>query len=302
MICRPGSGGGHLCLPAGLEPQALTGLLAGRFGVARTLVLDGFTDPAAGGVCRCGRLPWIPLPGRVVKRGVWACGDRWVAAGTAHDAAGGLRPVLVAAHRQVPEMPAAALKENENEGGAGAGWVQRLREITGWSRPCPAAGGGWGPVPSRAGTQLPGDCRRMAGTFGVGGFDGLPGPEPGAVDGASGRRAADLGGHGTQRICTAGGCRARTLTAGPWRSAPSTPMDTALACPAAQFVCRILLDAHRPDTPAHHVGTHWFMTYDDGRDPHPAAPGPPDTPPPRRRPRPPWGGWWRCRVVSGAVR
>ncbi|PKW12537.1 hypothetical protein BX260_7910 [Streptomyces sp. 5112.2] len=199
-------------------------------------------------------------------------------------------------------MPAAALKENENEGGAGAGWVQRLREITGWSRPCPAAGGGWGPVQPRAGTQLPGDCRRMAGTFGVGGFDGLPGPEPGAVDGPSGRRAADLGGHGTQRICTAGGCRARTLTAGPWRSAPSTPMDTALACPAAQFVCRILLDAHHPDTPAHHVGTHWFMTYDDGRDPHPAPPGPPDTPPPRRRPRPPWGAGGDAgssRVPSG---
>ncbi|MFF8867682.1 hypothetical protein ACF08B_37205 [Streptomyces sp. NPDC015139] len=41
--------------------------------------------------------------------------------------------------------------------------------------------------------------------------------------------------------------------------------DTVFACPAAQFVCRILLDAHHPYTLAHYAGAHWFMTYDDGR-------------------------------------
>ncbi|MFF8867681.1 hypothetical protein ACF08B_37200 [Streptomyces sp. NPDC015139] len=109
-----------------------------------------------------------PCAGRVVKMRVWACGDRWVAAGTAHDAAGVLRPVLVAAHRQVPDMPAAARKENEGEGGAGVDWVRRLREITGWSRPARRPEVDWVRVQSRVGTRLPGDYRRMVETFGVG--------------------------------------------------------------------------------------------------------------------------------------
>ncbi|WP_432030927.1 hypothetical protein [Streptomyces sp. 1222.5] len=261
LLARLGRGGGHLYLPAGLDPQALTELLAGRFGVPRTLVLDGFTDPTVGECAGAAVLD--PFAGRVVRMRVWACGDRWVATGTAHDAAGVLRPVLVAAHRQVPHMPAPAPNENEDEEGAGVDWVRRLREITGWSRPARRPEVDWARVQARLGTRLPGDYRRMVATFGAGAFDGHLdlNQEPWTDLREDGLLIWAVTEH-KDRYCWR--MQGEDPDGWPVVVRSSADKDTVFACPAAQFVCRILLDAHHPYTLAGYFDTHWFMTYDDG--------------------------------------
>lgn len=52
LLARLGTADGHLYLPGDWNAQHLTDLLACRYGVPRTLVLDGFADPtvdASGG-------------------------------------------------------------------------------------------------------------------------------------------------------------------------------------------------------------------------------------------------------------
>ncbi|MGW3355744.1 hypothetical protein ACWDFL_10015 [Streptomyces bungoensis] len=71
--------GGHVQLPGDWDAQHLTDLLAGRYGVPRTLVLDGFADPtvdASGGAALL-----APLGDRAVKIRAWADAERWIGAG-----------------------------------------------------------------------------------------------------------------------------------------------------------------------------------------------------------------------------
>ncbi|GGV65029.1 hypothetical protein GCM10010228_16190 [Streptomyces massasporeus] len=121
---------GHLHLPGDLDPQALTDLLGGRYGAPRTLVLDGFTDPTSDESRGAALL--VPFGDGAVTIRARAYGDRWIGTGTARDGAGVERPVLVVAHREMPQPPAPA---RDGDAGAGVDWMERLTRITGWSEP-----------------------------------------------------------------------------------------------------------------------------------------------------------------------
>ncbi|MEU8975904.1 hypothetical protein AB0D11_43130 [Streptomyces monashensis] len=164
LLAQLGSGHGYMYLPSDLDPQALTDLLAGRYGAPRTLVLDGFTDPTVDDSSGVALL--VPFEDRAVKMRAWAYGDQWVGAGTARDAEGVERPVLVVARREVPEPLAVAPGEAED-----VDWMERLIRITGWTQPAQRPDVDWAEVESRLGTALPSDYKRMVETFGVGAFD-----------------------------------------------------------------------------------------------------------------------------------
>src|SRR5690242_1183250 len=95
LLTQLGSGDGHLYLPSDLDPQDLTDLLTSRYGVPRTLVLDGFTDPTVDESRGASLL--VPFEDRAVKIRAWAYGNQWIGTGTARDAEGAERPVLVVA-------------------------------------------------------------------------------------------------------------------------------------------------------------------------------------------------------------
>ncbi|MFE3647363.1 hypothetical protein [Streptomyces sp. NPDC057579] len=251
LVARLGPRDGHTHLPDDLDPQALTDLLHDRYGASRTLVLDGFTDPTvdeSGGAALL-----VPFEGRAVTIRAWAYGDQWIGAGTARDAEGAERPVLAVAHRQVPEPSAVAPDEDVD-------WMERLRQITGWTWPARRPDVDWTEVESRLGTALPSDYKRMVETFGAGAFDGYldldQEPWPG-------RRADGLliwaGTEHEDLYC--------------WRVDGDEPdrwpvvvrsfdnRDTSFDCQAAEFVCRILVDPHHPYTMARYFDTHWFMNY-----------------------------------------
>ncbi|MDQ0585565.1 hypothetical protein [Streptomyces rishiriensis] len=63
----------------------------------------------------------MPFEGRAVKTRAGAYGDQWVGTGTARDAEGVERPVLVVADRKVPEPVAAGSDAEE-----GVDWMERL--------------------------------------------------------------------------------------------------------------------------------------------------------------------------------
>ncbi|MFJ8091790.1 SMI1/KNR4 family protein [Streptomyces griseofuscus] len=251
LLDRLGPGAGHLYLPGDLDPQVLTDLLGGRYGAPRTLVLDGFTDPTADGSRGAGLL--TPFEGRAVTVRAWAYGDRWIGTGTARDAAGIVRPVLVAARREVPEPLAAAPGEDVD-------WLWRLIRITGWTDPAGRPDMDWAKTEASLGTGLPSDYKRMVETFGEGAFDGFLdlNQEPWA-----GLRADGLliwaGTEHEDLYC--------------WRADGDDPdrwpvvvrsfdgKDLAFDCRAAEFVCRILVDPHHPYTLARYFDAHWFMTY-----------------------------------------
>lgn len=78
--------GDLLHLPPDVRPQAPVDLLDSRYGAPHTLVLDGFTDPTAGGPSGAPLLPVLEGRGETIR--AWAWGDRWIGAGTARDGEG----------------------------------------------------------------------------------------------------------------------------------------------------------------------------------------------------------------------
>ena len=88
LLDRLGPGDGHMYLPDDVDPQGLTGLLSDRYGAARTLVLDGFTDPTADASKGTDLL--LPFGDRTVRMRAWAYGDQWIGTGAARDAEGTL--------------------------------------------------------------------------------------------------------------------------------------------------------------------------------------------------------------------
>ncbi|POX60176.1 hypothetical protein C3492_28980 [Streptomyces sp. Ru62] len=253
LLAQLGPGNAYMYLPSDLVPQVLTDLLADRYGAPRTLVLDGFTDPTVDDSRGAALL--VPFEDRAVKMRAWAYGDQWVGTGTARDAEGVERPVLVVAHREVPEPLPVAFDADED-----VDWMERLIRITGWTQPAQRPDVDWTEVESRLGTALPSDYKRMVETFGAGAFDGYLdlNQEPWTnlrEDGLlvwAGTEHEDL-------YC--------------WREDGDDPdrwpvvvrsfvdEDVPFDCQAAQFVCRILVDPHHRFTMARYFDTHWFMTY-----------------------------------------
>lgn len=255
LLAQLGPGNAYMYLPRDLDPQVLTDLLADRYGAPRTLVLDGFTDPTVDDSRGAALL--VPFEDRTVKMRAWAYGDQWVGTGTARDAEGIERPVLVVAHREVPEPLPAAFDADED-----VDWFERLIRITGWTQPARRPDVDWTELESRLGTALPSDYKRMVETFGEGAFDGYLdlNQEPWTnlrEDGLlvwAGTEHEDL-------YC--------------WRADGDDPdrwpvvvrsfvdEDVPFDCQAAEFVCRILVDPHHRFTMARYFDTHWFMTYRD---------------------------------------
>lgn len=253
LLAQLGPANGYMYLPDDLDPQGLTDLLAGRYGTPRTLVLDGFTDPTVDELSGAGLL--APFGDRAVTIRAWAYGDQWVGMGAARDDEDIERPVLVVAHRQVPEPLAVAPHEN-------ADWLERLIRITGWTRPVQQPDARWAEVESRLGTTLPTDYKRMVNTFGKGAFDAWLSlyQEP-----WTGLREDGLliwaGTEHEELYC--------------WRVSGDDPDqwpvvvrtfddgDVLFDCQAAQFVCRILVDPHHRFTMARYFDTHWFMNYEE---------------------------------------
>ncbi|MFE7595540.1 SMI1/KNR4 family protein [Streptomyces sp. NPDC057494] len=255
LLARLGPGDGYIYLPGDLNPQDLTDLLIGRYGAPRTLVLDGFTDPTVDE--SRGSALLVPFEDRAVRIRAWAYGDRWVGTGAVRDAEGVERPVLVVAHREVPESPAFAPDE---EADVDVDWMERLRGITGWTQRAQRPDVDWAEVESRLGTALPSDYKRMVETFGTGAFDGYLdlNQEP----------WTDLIGDG---LLIWAGTEHEDLYC--WRAEGDDPdrwpvvvrsfdnKDVPFDCQAAEFVCRILIDPHHPFTMARYFDTHWFMNY-----------------------------------------
>ncbi|WP_432119800.1 SMI1/KNR4 family protein [Streptomyces sp. bgisy032] len=251
LLARLGPGDGYLYLPDDLDAQELTGLLDGRYGAPRTLVLDGFTDPTVDESKGAALL--VPFGDQAVTIRAWAYGDQWVGTGTARDAEGVERPVLVVAHREVPEPLAVAAEEDID-------WMERLRRITGWTQPAQRPDVDWAEVESRLGTALPGDYRRMVETFGEGAFDGFLSliQEPWTL-------------HREDRLLIWACTEHENLYC--WRAEDDNPdrwpvvirtfdgEDVSFDCQAAEFVCRILVDPQHPFTMARYFDTHWFMNY-----------------------------------------
>ncbi|MET7380440.1 hypothetical protein ABZT08_16755 [Streptomyces sp. NPDC005526] len=253
LLARIGPGDGHVYLSGDVDPQDLTALLGDRYGVPRTLVLDGFTDPTVD-ESRGGAL-LVPFGDRAVKIRAWPYGDQWVGTGTARDAEGIERPVLVVAHREVPEPLAVAPDEDED-----VDWMERLRRITRWTRPARRPDVDWAEAESRLGTALPSDYKRMVETFGDGAFDG----ELDLVQ----EPWTDLREDG---LLVWAGTEQEDLYC--WRADGDDPdrwpvvvrscdgTDLSFDCPAAEFVCRVLIDPYHPYTMARDDDTHWFMNY-----------------------------------------
>ncbi|MEU0603017.1 hypothetical protein ABZ484_33055 [Streptomyces sp. NPDC006393] len=253
LLAELGPGDGYMYLPGGLDPRRLTDLIAGRYGVPRTLVLDGFTDPTVDESRGAALL--FPFADRAVTIRAWAYGDQWVGAGTARDGEGIERPVLVVAHREVPEPLAVVAEE-------GVDWMERLLRITGWTQPARRPDVDWAETESRLGTALPGDYKRMVETFGVGAFDGYLDLHQEPWTGL--REDGLLGWAGTED---------KDLYC--WRTDGDDPdrwpvvvrsfddKDVLFDCRTAEFVCRVLIDPVHPFTMARWFDTHWFMTYEE---------------------------------------
>ncbi|WP_393053973.1 hypothetical protein [Streptomyces sp. LN549] len=251
LLAQLGPAGGYMYLPGDLDPQALTDLLAGRYGASRTLVLDGFADPTVDDSRGAALL--VPFEDRAVKIRAWAYGNQWVGTGTARDDEGVERPVLVVAQRQVPEPLAVAPDEDVD-------WMERLIRITGRTQSARRADVHWAEVESRLGTGLPTDYKRMVETFGEGAFD--------AYLSLNQEPWTDLREDG---LLIWAGTEHEDLYC--WRADGDDPdrwpvvvrsfdgEDVPFGYQAAQFVCRILVDPHHPFTMARYFDTHWFMNY-----------------------------------------
>ncbi|TQJ37592.1 SMI1/KNR4 family protein [Streptomyces sp. SLBN-115] len=247
---------GSLYLPPDIDPHTLVESLADRHGAPGTLVLEGFTDPTVDD--SCGAVLLGLLEGRGVTLRAWAYGDQWIGAGTARDAEGVVRPVLVTAPRRTQAPRAEALVGMSGSGDED--WVERLIGITGWTLPPRRPDVDWGQTEARLGTRLPGDYKRMVQTFGEGAFD--------AYLALNQEPWTDLKEDG---LLVWAGTEHEDLYC--WRMDDGDPDRWHVAvqtfdgkvvpfgCSAAEFVCRILLDPHHPFTMAHYFDTHWFMNY-----------------------------------------
>lgn len=255
LLARLGPGDGYMYLPSDLDPQDLTDLLSDRYGAPRTLVLDGFTDPTVDE--SRGEALLVPFGDRSVTIRAWAYGDQWVGTGTAREVEGAERPVLVVAHREIPESLAVVPDEGED-----VDWMERLRRITGWTQPAQRPDVDWTEVESRLGATLPSDYKRMVETFGKGAFDGY----------------LDLNQEPwthlrEDRLLIWAGTEQEDLYC--WRTdgddpdrwpvmvRPCVGEDVRFDCQTAEFVCRILIDPHHPFTMARYFDTHWFMSCQD---------------------------------------
>ncbi|MGV9350287.1 hypothetical protein ACWDSD_37155 [Streptomyces spiralis] len=251
LLAELGPGDGYMYLSKDLNPHDLTDLIADRYGVPRTLVLDGFTDPTVDESRGAALL--APFADRAVTIRAWAYGDQWVGTGTARDAEGIERPVLVVAHRELPE-PLAVVPEEDVD------WMERLIGITGWTQPAQRPDVDWPEMESRLGTALPSDYKRMVETFGAGAFDGY----------------LDLNQEPWTNLRDDGlliwaGTEHEDLYC--WRTDGDDPdrwpvvvrsfdnNDIPFDCRTAQFVCHALTDPHHPFTMARWFDTHWFMNY-----------------------------------------
>lgn len=249
LLARLAAPGGSLRLPLDIDPHTLVEALADRHGAPRTLVLDGFTDPTVDE--SDGAAVLAVLEGRGVTIRVWAYGDQWIGAGTARDADGVVRPVLATAPRQTQGAP-----------GQGEDWVDRLIGITGWTSPPRRPDVDWAQIEAHLGMRLPGDYKRMVETFGTGAFDGY----------------LDLNEEPWTHLRDDGlliwaGTEHEDLYC--WRIDDGDPDSWPVAvhtfdgrlvlfdCPAAEFVCRILLDRHHRFSMARYFDTHWFMEYQE---------------------------------------
>ncbi|MFF4788629.1 hypothetical protein ACFY2M_02405 [Streptomyces sp. NPDC001276] len=250
LLAQLGSRDGYMYLPLDLDSQDLTDLLGDRYGAPRTLVLGGFTDPTVDESRGAALL--VPFEDRAVTIRAWAYGDQWVGTGTARDAEGIERSVLVVAHREVSEPLAVAPDEDVD-------WVERLIRITGWTQSALRPDVDWADVESRLGTALPSDYKRMVETFGEGAFDGYL--------------------HLNQEPWTSLREDGLLIWAGTedeylycWRVDGDDPDrwpvvvqsfddEDSFDCQAAEFVCRILIELHHPFTMARYFDTHWFMNY-----------------------------------------
>ncbi|WP_037648324.1 hypothetical protein [Streptomyces flavidovirens] len=256
LLDRLGPGNDYMYLPSDLGPHDLTDLLASRYGAPRTLVLDGFTDPTVDESRGAALL--VPFEGRAVTIRAWASGDEWIGTGSARDFEGTVRPVLVVAHREVPEPLVVPRDEDQD-----VDWMERLVRITGWTQPAQRPDVDWVKVESSLGTALPSDYKRMVETFGEGAFDGF-------LD-LNQKPWTDLREDG---LLIWAGTEHEDLYC--WRADGDDPdrwpvvvrsfdgEDTSFDCQAAEFVCRILIDPHHPFTMARYFDTHWFMPYRDG--------------------------------------
>ncbi|MDJ0384680.1 hypothetical protein [Streptomyces sp. G-G2] len=251
LLARLTEPSGSLHLSLDIDPHTLVERLADRHGAPRILVLDGFTDPTVDESCGVALLTL--LEGRGVTIRAWAYGGQWIGAGTARDAQGIIRPVLVTAPRRIQAPPAGMTGQDEN-------WVERLIGITGWTSPPRRPNVDWAQVEAGVGTRLPSDYKRMVETFGEGAFDAYLNlnQEPWThlkEDGLliwAGTEHENL-------YCwqTNDGDADRWPVTVQTFDGELVPFD----CPAAEFVCRILLDPHHPFTMAHYFDTHWFMNY-----------------------------------------
>ncbi|WP_031171505.1 SMI1/KNR4 family protein [Streptomyces durhamensis] len=255
LLARLGPVNDWMYLPGDLDLQELTDLLGGRYGASRTLVLDGFTDPTADESRGAALL--VPFEDRAVTIRAWAYGDQWVGTGTARDAEGIVRPVLVVAHREVPaEVPASSAVASDED----VDWTERLVRITGWTQPAQRPDVDWAEAESRLGTALPSDYKRMVETFGKGAFDGFL--DLNQVPWTDFREDGLFVWASTEHenlYC--------------WRADGDDPdhwpvvirscdgEDVPFDCQTAEFVCRILTDPHHPFTMACFFDTHWFMNY-----------------------------------------
>ncbi|MFH8484840.1 SMI1/KNR4 family protein [Streptomyces longisporoflavus] len=251
LLTRLGPADGYIHLPGDLNPQDLTDLLTSRYGVPRTLVLRGFTDPRVDESSGAALL--VPFRDRAVTIRAWAFRDRWIGTGTARDADGAERPVLAAAHRRLPPPLQCAPDEDVD-------WTERLKGITGWTQPAQRPDADWAAVESRLGTTLPADYKRMVETFGEGAFDGyLELDQEPWTDLAEDSLLIWAGTEHEDLYC--------------WKTDDGDPgqwpvvvrsfdgEDTAFDCGTAEFVCHILIDPHHPYSMARHFDTHHFMSY-----------------------------------------
>ncbi|MFG2233654.1 hypothetical protein ACGFNX_27320 [Streptomyces sp. NPDC048723] len=243
---------GSLYLSLDTDPHMLVDRLADRYGAPRTLVLDGFTDPTADESRGAALLTVLKGRGETIR--VWAYGGQWIGAGTARDAQGVVRPVLAAAPRRVQVPSTGGIRRDED-------WVERLIAITAWTSPPKRPDMDWSQIEAEVGTPLPSDYKRMVETFGEGAFDGYLtlNQEPWTHLREDGLLIWASTEHenlycwqtedGSDPDC--------------WTVAVRTfDDDVALFdCSAAEFICRILLDAHHPFTMARYFDSHWFLNY-----------------------------------------
>ncbi|MFB7379807.1 SMI1/KNR4 family protein [Kitasatospora purpeofusca] len=149
--------GYHLVDLATGELDAVVAAVRSRFGPAKTVALDGFTDPSLR------RLPGPPLADILADRAVemygWSVGQRWLGVGL-FKGVGGTGPFLTAVAAPAPaSRTGAAVPSSAAELAALTGWPGSRRPVD------------WESAERKLGLRLPGDYQLLVETFGAGTFD-----------------------------------------------------------------------------------------------------------------------------------